>query len=175
MKKILTSAIVILGFVASTSAQATATSSATAIIVSPITITLTGSNLHFGSLAAGATGGAVILATDGTRTSDGTITLSLNATPVASAAQFTVAGSPLYTYAVTLPTALTLTHTNATSVMQLSAFTSSTSAIVAGAGTGTLDANGSQALNVGATLTVLAGQVAGTYSNASFPVTVNYN
>jgi hypothetical protein len=59
--------------------------------------------------------------------------------------------------------------------MQLSAFTSSTSAIVAGAGTGTLDANGSQALNVGATLTVLAGQVAGTYSNASFPVTVEYN
>jgi len=39
-----------------------------------------------------------------------------------------------------------------------------------------LSSGGSQTLTVGATLNVAAGQVAGTYTNASgVPVTVNYN
>jgi hypothetical protein len=53
--------------------------------------------------------------------------------------------------------------------MTVNAFTSTPS------GTGALTA-GSQILKVGATLNVGAGQVAGTYTNATgFPVIVNYN
>jgi len=54
--------------------------------------------------------------------------------------------------------------------MTVNAFTSSPSA------TGLLSSGGSQTLTVGATLNVAAGQMAGTYTNASgVPVTVNYN
>ena len=82
-------------------------------------------------------------------------------------ASFAVAGSGSYTYAITLPTSVVIA--NGVNVMTVDTFTSSP------ATTGTLTA-GAQTLTVGATLNLIASQVAGTYTSATpFSVTVNYN
>jgi hypothetical protein len=82
---------------------------------------------------------------------------------------FTVTGTAAYTYAITLPTTVTLTRASGSETMDATAFTSNPS------GTGTLSGGGTQNFNVGATLTVAAGQAAGVYTSGNFDVTVNYN
>jgi hypothetical protein len=165
------------GITATSFAQnpAPATASATATIIAPLSIALTGTNLNFGNIVV-VTGGTVVIDTAGVRTASAGVTLPAGNPGTVTPAQFTVTGTAGYTYGVTLPTALSiaLTGTPATT-MALSLFTSSTSAIVAGAGTGIIGAGGTQALTVGATLTVGAAQAPGVYTNASFPVSVFYN
>jgi hypothetical protein len=111
----------------------------------------------------------VILAAAGTRTATGGITLPA-ITGTVAAASFDVTGSDGYTYTITLPsTDYTITRASGTETMIINTFTSDPS------GTGTLT-GGSETVNVGATLNVNAGQVGGTYTNATgFDVTVNYN
>jgi hypothetical protein len=107
------------------------------------------------------------LAPAGTRTSTSGVTLPATAGTV-TAATFTVSGNGSYTYAITLPTTVTLTHSGGVQTMDATAFTSNPS------GTGALTA-GTQDISIGATLTVAAAQLAGVYTSGNFDVTVNYN
>ena len=173
MKKIfstIATAVIALSFSNNSFAQATATASASADIITPITIVKT-VDMNFGNVAVSATiSGTAILAPAGTRTTGGSGGVTLPATNgTVSAASFTVSGQPSYTYAITLPSSTTITDGSSHN-MTVNSFTSSPSS------TGTLSSTGSDVLNVGATLNVSAGQASGTYTNATgVPVTVNYN
>ena len=173
MKNIIKSLVIataVLGFANSSFAQATATASASANIITPISIAKT-VDMNFGNVAVSATiSGTAVLAPAGTRTTGGAGGVTLPATTgTVSAASFDVTGQASYTYAITLPTSTTITD-GASHTMTVDAFTS------VPATTGTLSASGTQTLNVGATLNVAAGQASGTYTNATgVPVTVNYN
>lgn len=122
--------------------------------------------LAFGTFVAGS-GGSVVIAPSGARSASGGLVLvSSNA---GAAAQFSVAGDPNFTYAITLPSNGTVTLSDgAGNSMNVSNFTSSPSL------TGQLSGAGSQQLSVGATLNVGNNQPTGAYSG-SFIVTVNYN
>jgi hypothetical protein len=151
-------------------AQATATASASATIITPITI-VKNVDMNFGNVAVSATiAGTAVLAPAGTRTTGGAGGVTLPATNgTVAAASFTVSGQGSYTYAITLPASCTITDAGS-HTMTVNAFTSSP------ATTGTLSAGGSQTLTVGATLNIAAAQAAGSYTNAAgVPVTVNYN
>lgn len=175
LNKLLASAIALVGFATTTNAQATATATATATVITPISITKT-TDMNFGSLAVlAATPGTVILLPDNTRTATGGVSLStIGATP--TAAVFAVAGSGASTYAITLPTTVTLTNTTGggAETMTAGTFTSTPTP------TGVLTA-GAQNISVGATLSVAAAQVPGVYVSpatsvaGSLDVTVNYN
>ena len=148
-------------------AQASATATATAVIVGPIGISNT-ANMNFGNVAVGASPGTVVLTPAGGRTPTGGVTLPATTGTVAAAA-FTVTGAAGYTYAITLPSAA-LTISSGANSMTVDNWTSNPTP------TGTLDGGGSQALTVGATLHVSGSQAAGNYTSATpFTVTVNYN
>ena len=167
--KVFVAAAVVLGCSSTSSfAQASATASATANIITPITIALV-TNMNLGNIAVSPTsGGTVVLGTGNSRTSTGGVTLPSTTGTVASAS-FTVSGTASFTYAITLPSSATLSD-GASHTMTMGTFTSSPSS------TGTLSSGGTQTLTVGATLTVAAAQAPNSYSNATaVPVTVNYN
>ncbi|MCW3120245.1 MAG: hypothetical protein JWM28_4327 [Chitinophagaceae bacterium] len=167
MKKLIVFAIAAVGFTTISHAQSTANATASATIVTPIGITKT-TDMSFGNIAVGASGGTVVLDTAGVRTPTGGVTLPATTGTVASAV-FAVTGSGTYTYTITLPTSdVTLTRASGSETMVANAFISNPS------GTGQL-VSGAQNIAVGATLTVAAGQVAGIYTSSAFPVTVNYN
>ena len=155
---------------AKTHAQATASATATATIVAPIAISKT-VDLNFGNVAVIASGTVVLAPADGTRTKTGGVTLPSTIGTV-TAASFDVTGEGVYTYAITLPSSdYTITRVGGTETMAVNVFKSYPDV----ADNGALTA-GAQTLKVGATLNVGAGQVAGTYTNATgFDVTVNYN
>jgi hypothetical protein len=167
--KIFALGILFFGFAANSFGQATASATAAATIVTPISI-LKVVDMNFGNVAVTATPGTVILTPAGSRSITGGVTLPVVVGTVA-AASFPVSGLAGYTYAITLPASgLTITHTNNTNVMTVNAFTSSPTP------TGTIGVGGTETLNVGATLNVLAGQLAGVYTSLiPFNVTVNYN
>jgi hypothetical protein len=163
--KVVAAVIILLG-TASAKAQSTASATATATIVSPITISQT-ADMSFGNVAIDAvTDGTVILDVNGNRTPTGGVTLPAVAGTV-SAASFTVTGNSGFTYAITLPTDITLVHSLGLASMLADNVVSTPS------GVGTLT-GGSEVINVGATLNVTGGQQSGFYSG-SFDVTVNYN
>ena len=160
-------AILFFGLTATTFAQVSATANATATIVTPIAISKT-VDMNFGNIAVlTGTGGTVVLAPAGTRTKTGGVTLPVTAGTI-TAASFTVTGASGYTYSITLPGSAT-TISYLTNNMTVDTWTSNPVT------TGTLT-SGTQTLNVGATLNVSAGQVAGVYTSGTpFTVTVNYN
>ncbi|MDV6166923.1 DUF4402 domain-containing protein [Flavobacterium sp. DG1-102-2] len=167
MKKVLTISFCLLGLLitSSVSAQATATANASATIVTPISIAKT-ADMNFGNIATDGNVGTVVLTPGSARTFTGGVTLPA-ATGTVTAASFTVTGSGAYTYAITLPASVTIT--SGSDSMIVDNFTSTPS------GTGTLS-SGTQTINVGATLNLVASQAEGTYTSATaFPVTVNYN
>ena len=148
-------------------AQSTANATATATILTAISITKT-VDMNFGNISVqAATGGTVILSTAGVRSTTGGVTLPATGGTV-TAASFTIGGEGAYTYSITLPTT-PHTISNAANTMTVTAFLSNPS------GTGTLT-GGAQTLTVGATLNVSAAQANGLYSSETgFNVTVNYN
>jgi hypothetical protein len=141
---------------------ADATSSATAKVVTPITVSNTAA-LAFGSFSAGS-GGTILIGTDGARSKTAGVVL-LNSSTGAAAA-FAVNGENNTTYTISLPT--TVSVSDGTNTMSLGSFVSNPS------GTGTLSGSGAQTINVGATLTVASSQAAGNYTG-SFNVSVEYN
>ena len=153
------------GLVAGAFAQATATATASANVVTPIGISKT-ADMSFGNIAVSSVGGTVVLDTNDGTTATGGVTLPATAGTITSAS-FTVTGETDYTYAITLPTTATITDAVSTETMTLSDFTSSPSV------TSTLT-GGTETLTVGATLAVIAAQVAGAYTG-DFDVTVEYN
>ncbi|UZJ63894.1 DUF4402 domain-containing protein [Sphingobacterium sp. KU25419] len=161
--------LVLTGFANTTSAQEVASATATATIVTPISITKD-VDMNFGNVAVQSTsGGTVVLAPGGSRTPSGGVTLPTTAGTV-TAASFTVNGTGAYTYSITLPSSA-LTVSSGANTMTVTDFTSDPTVIVGGALTA-----GTQTLNVGATLNVAAAQPAGLYVSATpFDVTVNYN
>ena len=161
-------AILFSGVSVISSAQVTATATASSTIVTPIGITKT-VDMNFGNVAINSTtAGTVVLAPAGTRTSTGGVTLPATAGTVA-AAEFNVTGANNYTFSITLPST---SHEikSGSNTMSVTNFTSTPTP------TGTLSATGSATVKVGATLNVSAGQAAGTYTSVTpFEVTVNYN
>jgi len=169
-KVIIAAAVVVFGSTSNTFAQASATASCAATIITPISISKT-VDMNFGNIAvAAATSGTVVLSTASARTTGGAGGVTLpSTTGTVAAAQFSIAGQASYTYAITLPTNASLSDGSG-HTMTVSSFTSNPSA------TGTLSSGGTQTLYVGATISVAAAQAAGSYTNATgVPVTVNYN
>lgn len=142
----------------------TATATASATIVEPISIAVAG-ELNFGAIVPSTTlAGSVVVASDGTPTPTNVTLISLVS---ASVPTFTVTGAPNATFYVTLPISTTIS--NGTESMTVSSFTQSVAnPLTLGATTGTED------FSVGATLTVAADQAVGAYTG-SFDVTVAYN
>lgn len=141
---------------------ASAAASASAKIYQPISIKKT-SDLNFGAMIATPNSGKVVLDTAGVRTASGGAVLA-SAAGVA-AASFQVDGEPNVAYNLALPASISITSGG--NSMTVDTFTSD-------AATTQLDSKGTQAFNVGASLSVGANQAAGLYSG-SFSVTVAYN
>ena len=165
--KLFALAIAMIGLSSASYAQEDATATASATIITPISITKA-VDMNFGNVAVqSTTAGTVVLATDNGRTKTGGVTLPTFATGTIAAASFTVEGEADYTYAITLPTSVTIV--SGLNDMVVDTFTSSPSA------TGVLTL-GTETLKVGATLNVDAAQPAGLYTNTTdLTVTVNYN
>lgn len=168
MKKLIISAGICFSglFIGSSAfAQASATANASATIVTPISI-VKNTDMDFGNVATNGAVGTVVLTPAGARSFTGGVTLPAT-TGTVTAASFTVSGSESFTYAITLPTSVTIT--SGTDAMIVNTFTSTpvTTGILTG---------GSQVINVGATLNLVASQAEGAYTSATpFTVTVNYN
>jgi hypothetical protein len=155
--------------VAQTGDPVTETATATATIITPLTLTNAG-DMNFGNITATSAGGTVVLAPAGTRLATGVQLPGTSAS--VSAASFAVEGEAGYAYTVTLPTGThTLTETvGGTATMLVGTFTSNAGS------TPSLDVDGAGSFSVGATLTIGANQLSGTYTNAlGFTVAVAYN
>lgn len=159
-------AVLITGLVISINAFAQPNATATAVILTPLSVAAT-SNLSFGNIIAG-TGGTVTIAPNSDRSSTG-VTLPAANPGTISAAQFTVTGTGTSTFTIAVPATHTITRVAGTETMTVGTFVSDptpTGALVGGTAT----------VRVGATLTVGNAQAAGTYTNATgFTITVNYN
>jgi uncharacterized protein (DUF2345 family) len=151
-------------------AQSSTSATASATILTAISITKV-VDMNFGNVSVQAqTGGTVILSTGGIRSATGGVTLPATGGTVTAAA-FTVSGAAMYSYSITLPQTpfIIALSSKVATTMTVTAFLSTPS--ITGMLTG-----GSQNLTVGATLNIAAGQAAGLYtSTTGFPVTVNYN
>ena len=168
MKNLITliAAVVLVAVAATANAQVTGTATGSATIITPIAIANAG-NMNFGSIAVSTAPGTVALSTAAVRTASGGVTLPA-VTGSVTTAKFTVTGLGASTYSISLPSSYIISD-GASHSMTVNNFVSDPS------GTGALT-NGTQTINVGATLNVLASQTAGTYTNATgFNVTVNYN
>ena len=168
MKKTVSFITAILGFSIISFGQVNATATATATIITPISIS-NNIDLNFGNISVNATGGTVIITPASNRSITGGVTLPNFNVGTVTAATFKVTGTPDYTYYITLPSTPTIVKSS-TNQMTVDTFTSNPDL------TGKILSNGEQLINVGATLTVLANQPAGIYvSEAPFTITVNYN
>jgi hypothetical protein len=158
--------VVSLGLLSAGTANASGTAAApvAAEIVSAISIS-NNIDLEFGQIVSSAAIGTVTMSTASVRSSSGGVTLGNGDAPNASS--FAVTGAPSNTYAITLPTSITLTAA-AGAPMTVDTFVSDPAV------TGTLSAAGAQTLLVGATLHVGVSQVSNVYSG-TFNVTVAYN
>ena len=172
MKNLFLIAIIVLGFSGISFGQASATATASATIVTPISISNAG-DMDFGTVAVQtATGGTVILTTAGGRSTGGAggVTLPAFNLGTITAAHFAVVGEKDYTYSITLPSS-DVTVISGANNMIVNAFTSTPTATA-----GKLNGTGTQTIDVGATLNVKPAQAAGTYiTTTPFTVTVNYN
>ena len=174
MKKtiIIIVAIIMAGFSANVMAQATKNTTAGAKIVAPITISET-SALNFGTMAVlASTAGTCVLSTQGVRTATGGVNLSAQ-TPIAANAAYTVGGAINTTYAITLPSSITVSDLS-THTMTINNLLARTASAGANGLTGTLSGTGTDSFTIGGTLNVAAAQVAAVYSG-TFNVTVAYN
>lgn len=166
MKKLSFLAVLMLAaaaFTAGSAAAQSATANATATIVNGLTLAKT-ADLRFGNVIPSGSTGTVIVSTASARTNTG------GATPTSGlaygAASFDVNGTGSLTYAITLPTSISISD-GASHSMTVDTFTSSPNAV------GVLNA-GYQELKVGGTLHVGALQELGSYTG-TFDVSVAYN
>ncbi len=165
--KLIGSAILLCSFITGANAQSTATASTTAVLVTPISISKT-TDMHFGTVASSGTAGTVVLDYADGRTTTGGASLPSGSTTQKTAV-FAVTGEGTSGFSISIPSSpITLTGSVSGS-MTVSTF-------LCDLGASSTLVGGSKTLKVKATLNVGAGQVAGTYTNASdLFVTVNYN
>ena len=160
-------AVLALGLSATSANAATATGSATANIVSPLTITAAvGTSLNFGTIVPNATtAGNVVVSTAGSLTGCGGHTCS----GTTDAQDFTVTGTANQTVVLTGDTTVVLS-----SGVVADDMTVALSENASGAGnTFVLGAGGTFTLSFGGTLPVAAAKPAGVYSG-TFNVNVDY-
>ena len=165
--KLISSVLLLSVFFTTANAQSTATSSTTAVLVTPISISKT-TDMHFGTVAASGTAGTVILDYADGRTVTGGASLPSGST-LQKTAVFAVTGEGTSGFSISIPSSpITLTG-SVSGTMTVGTF-------VADLGSSSTLVGGAKTIKVKATLNVGAGQVAGTYTNASgLFVTVNYN
>jgi hypothetical protein len=109
MNKFLVLAGLMLAFTVNILAQsASATASASAVILTPIAISRT-ADLHFGTATVSAVAGTIVLTPAGARSATGGVTLYTVA-PVATVASFDVTGTASTAYAITLPGSVTISN-----------------------------------------------------------------
>lgn len=165
--KTLSLTIVFIGLSFILKAQTVAKAWASATVITPVTIEKI-SDLNFGNLSVPiSAGGRVILNTSGYRLNTGGVTLPFLTGNVSQAA-FTITGSGIDSYEISLPSAVTLTRSNGRETVTANAFTSSPYR-------NSSTNSGMQKLSIGGTLTVGAAQAPGLYISSDFNVTVNYN
>jgi len=142
----------------SNSAQITAS----AEVVSPISISRS-ADLNFGKITIGGAG-TVVLTSTGSRTQTGSITLLTGGSEAPGL--FSVTGNATATYAVTVPSSVTLKKTGApTETITADTFTNNAT---------TLTGNSDQ-LKIGGTLRLVGSETVGAYISDLFVVTVAYN
>lgn len=167
MNKVIASAIAVIGFATTSNAQATATASTTAVLVTPISIQKN-VDMHFGTVAASGTAGTVALDYADGRAAVGGTSLPAGST-LQKTAQFTVTGEGNSSFSIAIPTAPITLSDGGSASMTVSDF-------AAEQGASSLLVGGTKVVKVKATLNVGVAQTAGTYTNASgLFVTVNYN
>lgn len=160
MIKFFAFAVVVAAFTLNASGQASANGTATAVIVTPISLT-NQRDLTFGNIAAGPGGTVTITNADpGVVSSTG---VSLVGGIARTSGQFTVGGTTGLAYTVTLPASTTIS--NGAVTMTVNAFTHNAS--------GTLPA-ASEIFFVGGTLNIGAAQATGSYTG-TYSVQVSYN
>ncbi|MGD8570053.1 MAG: DUF4402 domain-containing protein [Gammaproteobacteria bacterium] len=161
----LTAAVVAMGGFSSQAMAGSTTGNASAVIVTPITISQT-TQMNFGSIGPAAAASTVVLDTANSVTS-----ATADVVPGTGAASgvFSVAGEAGFTYAVTLPASTSLSDGGG-NTMTVDTWTTS----AASGATPTLSGGGTDTVNVGATLHVGANQAAGNYSG-TYTISVNYN
>ena len=144
----------------------TESNDANAQILGAIALTV-GDPLEFGGIVPG-TGGTVEISTAGVRNLTNVTGVTASVTP--TAASYTVTGTGLVPYTITIPTAsfdITNTTGSGGETMAITSMTCS------GGLSHTFDASGDDAFTVGGTLTVANAQVPGVYTG-TFDVTVEY-
>lgn len=175
--KFFTISVAILAFAIPSFGQnnASATASASGTVITPIAITKT-DDMSFGTVVANATqSGTVTLTPNSAAAAYNTVVAFSGASAVApKTAKFNITGNIDYAYTVTLSNLpSTVKHSDGTTTMAIGNWTSD----ITGSnttGTSTLS-GGKHTLEVGATLSIAAGQKAGAYTSEAFQVTVNYN
>lgn len=147
---------------------AQATVNATGTVIKALTITAV-DPLAFGSFAADAAGGTLLIATDDA------LTPSVEIHPITSthtAASFNLDGHGAAAYTITLPASVTLNGPSAATMTADTFTTALTSGNPIAAGVAALPAGGTDTLLIGATLQ--ATQTLGSYTG-TLQATVNYN
>ncbi len=169
MKKIFALSVILLAFSAGAFAQLSDVATATATIVSPLSIANT-VDMNFGNVAVGGSSGTVVLTPAGVRSTTGGCALP-TVTGTVTAATFNIGGEPGTVYTITMPAGAT-TITSGGNTMTVDSWQSS----LAPTASRTLPVGGTEVLNIGATLNVAANQPTGTYiSGTPFTVSINYN
>lgn len=144
---------------------ASASGSATSIVIAPLAITHdTGAVLSFGTILAN--GGGTLTLTTGNVLSGLGAAASFRSSPT-SVDSFSVSGEPSRAITITAPTSITLTRSGGTETMSISNITGTT-------GPATLSTSGSYSFKVAGTLNVGNGQLHGSYSG-TYTVTATYN
>lgn len=156
MKAALAASVLTLGMTAVSAQAATATADARATILSPVVVTKT-SDLEFGVIANGTSGGTVTVSTAGARTCGAGLVCS----GAVTAAGFGVVGVTAQTVGISVPANVTLNGGGSSMTATLSASDA------------TIVLDGTDAFTVGGVLTVGAAQASGAYTG-TFTVTVNY-
>jgi hypothetical protein len=172
--------LAMIGCVGAISAQVSAMRvvSVSARIVEGMALSQT-TSLNFGTNIKTTTeGGSVILASNSsTRNYTGGLTSSKSTNQNATNATFEISGSSLATYAITLPAAITLTHTsidNGINTMVVTSIKARFNEAESDSVTSSINSNGTDRFTLGGTLNVQENQISGQYSG-QYEVCVNYN
>jgi hypothetical protein len=181
MKKNLLSltAILSIGFFTSnveaqTSAKVTGTT-AGAKLIQPMTLTQT-SPLHFGTInvLTGAGGTVLLPSNNAAGRVFGTGVAASTVDPQPTNAAYNVLGTKNTTYALVLPSTITVVETQSSESMTIGLLKARFKDALGDAITSKLSQTGTDSFTVGGTLTVAASQTPGVYAG-TFDVTVDYN
>ena len=162
----------------SAQSKPTLSSNIGATIVETLTFSETAS-MNFGTNSrTSQEGGTVILATSSnTRTYTGGLASGGTTNQEASNAAFKVSGSSLSSYALILPTSVTLTHTSigkGINTMDVTAMRARFNGADSDDTTSSIASNGTDSFTLGATLNVQENQILGQYAG-TYNISVNYN